>query len=123
MAPHEVPGPQINIPLVADTRYYPAKELDMPPSPARKPQPLYPPQADEQGVSGHVVLRLHLETDGQISKVEAIEVSPGGIFGELFKQSALDSTKDLRFRPAKRNGQPVRALVDFKIVFDQDGKN
>lgn len=116
----EAPGPQINIPQLVDTRYYVVKELDAPPQTLRKPEPVYPPQAEDQGVSGSVLLRLHLEADGSISQSEVISSTPGGVFGELFRKSALDSVKALRFRAAKRNGLPVRALLEFRVVFEQD---
>lgn len=118
---HDAPGPQLNIPLAVDLRYYATKELDAVPVPVRKPDPVYPAQAEDQNVSGHVLLRLHLEADGSISQSEVIAVSPGGVFGELFKKSALDSIKATKFRPAKRNGLPVRALVEFRVVFEHDG--
>lgn len=117
----DAPGPRLNIPLAVDTRYYATKELDAVPVALRKPDPAYPPQAEDQRVSGHVVLRLHLEADGSISQSEVVVVSPGGVFGELFKKSALDAIKAAKFRPAKRNGLPVRALVEFRVVFEHDG--
>lgn len=116
----EAPGPQVSIPLLVDSRYYTAKELDTQPSALRKPEPVYPPQADEQAVSGRVVIKLHLEADGSISKTEVISVTPGGVFGELFKKSTLDSVRTIRFRPALRNGQPVRAVVEIPVVFEPD---
>jgi len=114
----EAPGPQLNIPLLVDSRYYTAKELDVPPSALRKTEPVYPPQAEEQGVSGRVLLRLHVEADGSISKTEVVSVTPGGVFGELFRKSTLDSVRAIRFRPAQRNGQPVRAVVEIPVLFE-----
>jgi protein TonB len=116
----EAPGPQLNIPLVVDSRYYTAKELDVPPSSTKKPDPVYPPQAEEQGVSGRVLIRLHVEADGSISKTEVVSVTPGGVFGELFKKSTLDSVRATHFRPALRNGQPVRAVVEIPVVFEPE---
>ncbi len=114
----EAPGPQVNIPVVVDTHYYSAKELDLQPSALRKPEPAYPARADEEGVSGRVVVRLHLESNGSISKTEVVSVTPGGVFGEMFRKSTLDSLKNIRFRPAQRNGQPVRAVVEIPVVFE-----
>jgi len=116
----DAPGPTINIPLMVDPRYYSARELDVQPTALRKPEPLYPPQAEEQEVSGRVVLRLHLETDGSVSRIEVVSVTPGGVFGELFRKSTLDSLRAIRFRPAQRNGQPVRAVVEIPVVFEPD---
>lgn len=117
----EAPGPQLNVPQLVDTRYYSVKELDVPPSSVKKPDPVYPPQAEEQGVAGRVLVRLHLEADGSISRAEVASVTPGGAFGEMFRKATLDSLKAARFRPAQRNGQPVRAVVEIPVVFEPDG--
>lgn len=116
----EAPGPQLDVPQLADTRYYSVKELDVPPSSVKKPAPVYPPQAEEQGVAGRVVVRLHLEADGSISRTEVVSATPGGVFGELFRKATLDSVKGIRFRPAQRNGQPVRAVVEIPVVFEPE---
>lgn len=112
--------PVINVPLLADTRYYTAKELDMQPSALRRPQPVYPPRAEEQGVAGRVVVRLHLEADGSVSRMEVVSMAPGGAFGELFRKATLDSLAGIRFRPAQRNGRAVRAVVEIPVVFEPD---
>lgn len=119
-AGREAPGPVINVPVLMDARYYPARELDMQPAALRKPEPVYPVRAEEHRVAGRVLVRLYLEADGSISRTEVISVAPGGAYGEMFKKATLDSLKDLRFRPARRNGQPVRALVEIPVVFDPD---
>lgn len=114
----EAPGPQLDVPQLADTRYYSVKELDVPPSSVKKPDPVYPPQAEEQGVAGRVVVRLHLEADGSVSRTEVVSATPGGVFGEMFRKATLDSVKGIRFRPAQRNSQPVRAVVEIPVVFE-----
>lgn len=116
----ESPGPALNVPLLADTRYYTAKELDVQPTALRRPEPLYPVRAEEQGVAGRVVIRLHLEADGSISRIEVVSVMPGGVFGEMFRKATLDSLGATRFKPAQRNGQPVRAVVEIPVVFEPD---
>ena len=115
------PGPALDVPLLADTRYYTAKELDVQPSALRRPEPVYPVRAEEQGVAGRVVIRLHLEADGGIGRIEVVSVTPGGTFGEMFRKATLDSLKDTRFSPAQRNGRPVRAVVEIPVVFEPDG--
>jgi len=117
----ESPGPVLSVPLLADTRYYTAKELDVQPAALRRPAPLYPGRAEEQGVAGRVVIRLHLEADGSVSRTEVISVAPGGAFGEMFRKATLDSLAGIRFKPAQRNGQPVRAVVEIPVVFEPDG--
>ena len=116
----EAPGPVLDVPLLADMRYYTARELDVQPAALRKPQPAYPVRAEEQGVAGRVVVRLHLEADGSISRTEVMSVAPAGVYGEMFRKATLDALRDARFRPALRNGQPVRAVVEIPVVFEPD---
>lgn len=115
------PGPVLDVPLLADTRYYTAKELDVQPFALRRPEPVYPARAEEQEVAGRVLIRLHLEADGSISRTEVVSVAPGGAFGEMFRRATLDSLAGVRFKPARRNGQPVRAVVEIPVVFEPDG--
>lgn len=116
----ESPGPVLDVPLLADTRYYTAKELDVQPFALRRPEPVYPVRAEEQSVAGRVLIRLHLEADGSISRTEVVSVSPGGAYGEMFRKATLDSLRSTRFKPAQRNGQPVRAVVEIPVVFEPD---
>ncbi len=116
----ELPGPVVNVPLLMDARYYSARELDIQPAALRKPEPVYPAAAEERRVAGRVLIRLHLEADGSISRTEVVSVAPGGAYGEMFRKATLDSLKGARFRPARRNGQPVRAVVEIPVVFDPD---
>lgn len=120
MAAREAPGPVLNVPILADTRYYLARELDVQPSVLRRPEPVYPARAEELGVAGRVLIRMHLEADGSISKTEVVSVTPGGVYGEMFRNAALDSFRTARFRPAQRNGMPVRAVVEIPVVFEPD---
>lgn len=113
-------GPVLDVPLLVDARYYTAKELDVQPFALRRPQPVYPVRAEEQGVAGRVLIRLHLEADGDISRTEVVSVAPGGAFGEMFRKATLDSLAGIRFKPAQRNGQPVRAVVEIPVVFEPD---
>lgn len=116
---HNAPGPQVNIPLAVDARYYQAKELDVVPK-GLKGEPEMPPQAQDAGVGGRVELRLHLEADGSISESEVISVKPGGVFGELFKKSALEWARSQRhIQPATRGGRAVRAILIVPVVFPE----
>ena len=116
----EPPGPVLDVPLLADTRYYLAKELDVQPVALRRPEPIYPPRAEEQGVAGRVLVRLRLEADGSISKTEVVSVTPAGAYGDMFRQATLEALRAVRFRPARRGGQPVRAVVEIPVVFEPD---
>lgn len=110
------PGPAIDIPLAVDTNYYAAKELDVQPRPVRKIEPVYPTEYESQGTSGHVILEMRVENDGEVSDLKLIEISPAGY--DAFGREALKAFRDVRFIPAKRNGQQVRALFRVKVVFE-----
>lgn len=119
--PADTAGSVFDLPLLADPRYYAAKELDVQPVASPRPQPDYPAQAQEEGVAGRVVVRLHLEADGSISRTEVVSVTPAGAFGELFRKATLDALNAVRFKPAWRNGQPVRAVLEIPVVFEPGG--
>lgn len=110
------PGPAIDIPLAVDTHYYAAKELDVQPRPVRKIEPVYPSEYESQGASGYAILEMRVENDGEVSDLKLIEISPAGY--DAFGREALKAFRDVRFIPAKRNGQQVRALFRVKVVFE-----
>jgi protein TonB len=110
------PGPAIDIPLAVDTHYYAAKELDVQPRPVRKIEPVYPAEYESQGASGHVILEMRVENDGEVSDLKVVEISPSG--HDAFGREALAAFKNVRFIPAKRKGQQVRALFRVKVVFE-----
>ena len=75
----------------------------------------YPPQAKKEGFEGDVVLRLLIDADGSIAKVDVVS-DPGGGLGA----AAAQAVRELRFSPAKVNGVPVATTVPFTIHFTLD---
>lgn len=79
-------------------------------------EPLYPPQAEEDGVEGSVVLKFDIETDGSVSNVSVVEANPQRIFDRNAKK-ALRQWKYERL--SKRlNGMLVQ--LDFRLSHDSD---
>ncbi|MBI2073875.1 MAG: energy transducer TonB [Gemmatimonadetes bacterium] len=82
-----------------------------PESPVNYPQDLW-----EQQVEGRVVLRLHLDERGNVVP-ESTRVSESSGYPAL-DSAALRAVPDLRFAPARRDGQPVATTflqpVDFR---------
>jgi protein TonB len=72
----------------------------------------YPPEALRQGFEGDVVLRLLIDSDGTIAKVDIVS-DPGQGLGP----AAAKAVREYRFRPAKVNGTPVATTVPFTIHF------
>lgn len=110
------PIPTIDIPLAVDTHYYAAKELDIQPRPVRKIVPSYPAEYETQGIGGHAILDMRVETDGRVSDLKQAEVFPAGY--QAFGREALKAFQDVKFIPARRNGQVVRAQFRVKVVFE-----
>lgn len=76
--------------------------------------PTYPPLSRRMGEEGKVVLRVELDEQGNVS---AARVATSSGFARL-DEAALAAVKTWRCNPARRDGQPVRAvaLQPFKFV-------
>ncbi len=72
----------------------------------------YPPLALKKEVEGDVVLRLLIDSDGSIARVEIIS-DPGEGLGP----AAARAVRELRFRPGKVNGEAVATTIPFTIRF------
>lgn len=70
----------------------------------------YPPNAEGNAV---VVLRFVVQVDGTIRDVEVL------LGDEPFASAAAASALTWRFYPARRDGQPVAARIDFEVTFEQ----
>ena len=75
----------------------------------------YPPRAKKSGFEGDVVLRLLIDSDGSIAKVDVVS-DPGEGLGP----AAAQAVRELRFSPAKVNGVAVATTVPFTIHFTLD---
>ena len=89
-----------------------ARDLDNPPQLLSKLTIKYPAQAKRDGVQGEVVLRILVSNTGAVSRVE---VERG--IAEL-DSAAIDAAEDLRFKPAKKYGQPVNVWVRVPVKFE-----
>lgn len=82
----------------------------------------FPEEARENGVEGTLKLKMTLGEDG---KVRDIAVSEGLPFG--ISEAVVQSLEQLRFEPAKRNGQPAPVTMFFDytvtLVFNDFDKN
>lgn len=100
-------------------KYAPAAQVSELPQPLNREslnlRKYYPPQAKKDGFEGDVVLRLLIDADGTIAKVDVI-TDPGQGLGP----AAAKAVHELRFSPAKVNGVPVATTVPFTIHFTLD---
>jgi periplasmic protein TonB len=73
----------------------------------------YPPDAMRAGFEGDVVLRLLIDSDGSIAKVDVIS-DPGQGLGAAARKAIV---AEYRFSPAKVNGTAVATTVPFTMHF------
>ena len=78
-------------------------------------RPFYPEAARRRGVEGDVVLRLLIDADGSLAKVDVIG-DPGAGLGE----AGARAIRQFRFRPGKVGGQPVATTITYVLHFVLD---
>jgi len=83
-----------------------------PPVPVRTVPPDYPSELRHDGVSGLVVVRCTIDTQGNVVDPEVEKSSNGG-----FDKAAVEALKKWRFKPAKQDGAPVAIKVSIPIKF------
>jgi protein TonB len=112
------PAPESVKPYKAE-QYAPAAQVSELPRPLNREalnlRRYYPAQAKRSGFEGDVVLRLLIDADGSIAKVDIVS-DPGQGLGP----AAAQAVRELRFSPAKLNGVAVATTVPFTIHFTLD---
>ena len=74
----------------------------------------HPPALRERGVEGRVLLRVHVDAQGQAGDVRVVD---GGSGWRLFDAAAVASALGCRFVPARRAGHAVESWVEFPVRF------
>lgn len=108
-------APETVKPYKAET-YATAAQVTELPRPLNGPVNLrkyYPPPALKEGFEGDVVLRLLIDADGSIARVEVVS-DPGQGLGAA---AAMMVRAEYRFSPAKVNGTAVATTVPFTVHF------
>jgi protein TonB len=112
-APPPQRAPEQVKPYAAE-RYAPAASLSELPRLIAQPdlRRFYSPEARRKEREGAVVLRLWLDASGAVTRAEIVS-NPGDGLGE----AALRAARELRFSPARIQGQPVATSVPFTLHF------
>jgi TonB family protein len=77
---------------------------------------LYPAAAREQGISGMVVISFIVEKNGLINRPKIVR-DPGGDLGLAALRSVVGMAREVRWRPAIKDGKPVRYQFNLPIKF------
>ncbi len=83
-----------------------------PPKPIHMVDARYPDSAICEGIEGTVLVRLTIPTDGISTDVK---IAKG--FRPDFDQSAIDSVRQWRFRPASKDGKPIEVTITLEVAF------
>ncbi len=75
-------------------------------------RPEYPAVALRLGRRGKVVVRLHLDEKGSLTKTDVMDGSD-----PMFVSAVLDALKKSKFRPARVNGVPVACRANLPVHF------
>lgn len=111
--------PALEVPLLEDPTWYPAKQVDVHPTALYPIKPGYPDGGAEQGVEGNVVLLLMIDEAGVVKEVSVMEANPEGVFEE----SALFAFREARFAPAQKNGRAVKSRVLIRVTYELNDRN
>ncbi|HEY1203757.1 MAG: energy transducer TonB [Bryobacteraceae bacterium] len=91
--------------------WYPSHHV-RPPVVISKVEPDYFAEARKRGVQGKVTVGLWVNTNGRPSRLRVLR----SLDPEL-DEKALEAIRQWRFKPALKNGKPVRAPVTVEVDF------
>lgn len=111
--------PAVDLPLAEDPTFYPSTKLDVHPQALRRIQPAYPSAAADAGVQGEVTLLLLIDEYGVVKEASVADAKPEG----WFEDATLDALKNVRFRPAERNGRVVKSRVLVRVTYELNGNS
>jgi len=74
-------------------------------------QPEYPRAATILHISGTVLLRARIGTDGLVRELEVISGNP------ILADAALAAVRQWRYQPTRLNGQPVEVETEITVTF------
>jgi protein TonB len=92
---------------------YAENELDSPNAWIIKIEPKYPLKQYNDGTEGHVKFTAVVNENGKLEDINITESVPKGVFDDY----AINALEKWRFRPAKKNGKPVKSIYSDELVW------
>jgi protein TonB len=98
-------------------RYVAAAQVSELPSVESMPdlKQFYPRDAQQRGLEGDVILRIIVDSDGSVAKVDVLS-EPGQGLGA----AGARAIRAFRFRPGKLSGTPVATTITYTLHFVLD---
>jgi protein TonB len=103
----------LSLRLAADDTVY--TKVDVNPVPVKTPPPQYPSEMRRSGVSGVVAVTIIVDETGLVSSCVVAKSSHPD-----FEEPALAAVKKWKFKPAQKDGAPVKMRVTIPIRFNID---
>jgi TonB family protein len=94
-------------------RVYPAPQVTERARVLAKPEPQYTEDARRNQITGSVVLRVIFSRTGEVTNIRAIHLLPFGL-----TERAIAAARQIRFRPALREGRPVNVYMQLEYNFN-----
>jgi TonB family protein len=113
-SPPPPPAPAVSVPAIKRGDLVPIVDVDRPPEIATIVKPEYPPVARRMNVSGTVILSVLVAETGRVEDLRLIRPA-GGNMGLI--QSAQKAVRQWTFKPAVKNGVPVKTWMTIPIPF------
>ncbi len=88
-------------------------KVDDNPVPIKTPPPKYPESLKREGVSGVVAVVIVIDEKGNIVASSIAKAS-----NPDFEKPALEAVKNWKFKPAKKDGVPVKVRVTIPLRFN-----
>jgi len=90
-------------------------KVDQNPTPLKTPEPKYPVSLRREGVSGIVAVTCIIDETGKVINAKASKSTR-----PEFEQPALDAIHNWVFKPAIKDGKPVKVRVTIPFRFNVD---
>lgn len=90
-------------------------KVDENPVPIKTPPPKYPDSMKREGSSGVVAVVIVIDEKGNIDTCSVSKSSHPD-----FDKPALDAVRNWKFKPAKKDGNPVKVRVTIPLRFNID---
>jgi protein TonB len=102
-----------SIPVMIDTNWYSARQLDVQPRARHAIEPDYPVEARKSGIEGVVTLIVRVNELGEVKSVKVESGTPPGVFDA----SAIKAFEAGSFLPARLAGRAVRAEIRIRVTY------
>jgi protein TonB len=114
-AVQQAPSPStgVELPLIRDPTYYPAKQLDVYPEPLAAIRLDYPDTAANARIDGRLTVQLLIDEFGVVNEVSVVDAKPEG----YFEEATLAVFRGARFSPAQKQGHAVKSRVVLQVKY------